>query len=286
MCRLYGFRASEPTKVECTLVHAQNALMVQSRQDLAGYSHAHGWGIATYEDQTPHVERQAWAAYHGEHFRRAAARIYAESVLAHVRRATVGPANLANTHPFRHGRWTMIHNGTIPDFDRLRQPMLEAMEVDLRAQVRGVTDSEHFFFLVLSRLHRRPVQGAAAALRGAALQVIDWCRAFDPCAELGLNVLLTDGKQMLGTRIGRSLFWLERDGIYDCEVCGFPHVRHDASHAYRATVVASEPITHEGWQEVPDNTAFEVSADLSFQLLPIEAEPSSSETPDRASIRS
>ena len=25
MCRLYGFRANEPTKVECTLVYAQNA---------------------------------------------------------------------------------------------------------------------------------------------------------------------------------------------------------------------------------------------------------------------
>ena len=36
MCRLYGFRANEPTKVECTLVHAQNALIVQSREDLAG----------------------------------------------------------------------------------------------------------------------------------------------------------------------------------------------------------------------------------------------------------
>ena len=27
MCRLYGFRANEETKVECTLVHAQNALL-------------------------------------------------------------------------------------------------------------------------------------------------------------------------------------------------------------------------------------------------------------------
>ena len=71
MCRLYGFRANEPTKVECTLVHAQNSLMVQSREDLAGYEHAQGWGVATYEDRRPHVERQAWAAYHGEHFRRA-----------------------------------------------------------------------------------------------------------------------------------------------------------------------------------------------------------------------
>ena len=271
MCRLYGFRGSEPTKVECTLVHAQNALMVQSRKDLAGYSHAHGWGIATYENHAPHVERQAWAAYHGEHFRRAAARIYAETVLAHVRRATVGPANLNNTHPFRHGRWTLIHNGTIPNFDRLRQPMLDAMEAGLRVQIQGVTDSEHFFYLVLSHLRSRPGEGAATALRKAAVQVIGWCRALDRSTKLGLNVLMADGRQVLGTRIGRSLYWLERNGIYDCEVCGFPHVRHDASHSYRAMVVASEPITHEDWQEVPKNSVFEVSADLTFRMAPIDA---------------
>ena len=120
MCRLYVFKSSEQTKVECTLVHAQNALMAQSRQDLSGYSHSHGWGVATYDGEQPHVEKQAWAAYHGEHFARAAARIYADTVIAHVRRATVGGAALENTHPFVSGRWTFVHNGTVPHFAEIR----------------------------------------------------------------------------------------------------------------------------------------------------------------------
>ena len=91
MCRLYGMLANEETKVECTLVHAQNALMVQSRRDLAGHRHGHGWGVATYRNHLPDVSKQAWAAYHGEHFKRAAARIYSRTVVAHVRQATVGP---------------------------------------------------------------------------------------------------------------------------------------------------------------------------------------------------
>ena len=120
MCRLYGFRANEATEVECSLVHAQNALMHQSREDLAGYSHVHGWGVAAYENAQPHVERQAWAAYYGEHFRRAAARIYARTVLAHIRRATVGEPGLENTHPFAEGHWTLIHNGTVPSFGAVK----------------------------------------------------------------------------------------------------------------------------------------------------------------------
>ena len=62
MCRLYGFRASEPTRVECSLVHAQNALMEQSRMDLEGLTHGHGWGVAEHPDGVPFVEKQAWAA--------------------------------------------------------------------------------------------------------------------------------------------------------------------------------------------------------------------------------
>ncbi len=53
MCRIYGFRSNEPTKVECTLVHAQNALLAQSRSDHVGKSHPHGWGIGLYENGAP-----------------------------------------------------------------------------------------------------------------------------------------------------------------------------------------------------------------------------------------
>ena len=90
MCRLYGFRANEPTKVECSLVQAQNALMAQSRMDQAGLTHGHGWGVAEHPDGLPMVEKQAWAAYHGERFKKTAARVYSKTVIAHVRRATVG----------------------------------------------------------------------------------------------------------------------------------------------------------------------------------------------------
>ncbi len=263
MCRLYGFRATEPTKVECTLVHAQNALMAQSRSDLAGVSHAHGWGVSTYEDEGdgPHVERQAWAAYHGEHFQRAAARIYAESVVAHVRRATVGPARVENTHPFVHERWTFAHNGTAPHFDKLRDRLLAATAPSHRAAIRGETDSEHLFRYALTLLDA----GEAAELRDIVARVVRdvlaWAREIAPEARAGLNLMLTDGETLAGSRLGRPLVYVARDGVYDCEICGFPHIHHDPRTDYRAVVVASEPITHEAWREVPEASVWTVDLD-------------------------
>ncbi len=53
MCRLYAMHANEPTRVECGLVKAQNALMAQSKSDMKGYAHGHGWGVADYNNGLP-----------------------------------------------------------------------------------------------------------------------------------------------------------------------------------------------------------------------------------------
>ena len=63
MCRLYGFRASEATKVECSLIHAQNALLLQSRSDMMGREHADGWGLASYRNSEISLEHRDTAAF-------------------------------------------------------------------------------------------------------------------------------------------------------------------------------------------------------------------------------
>jgi predicted glutamine amidotransferase len=269
MCRLYGFRANEPTKVECTLVHAQNSLMVQSREDLAGYGHAQGWGVTTYQDHRPHVERQAWAAYHGEHFRRAAARIFSRQVLAHVRRATVGAPKIENTHPFVDGPWTFIHNGTIRNFDRLRPRLLAQLPQERCKAIHGDTDSEHVFHFLRHLQTRAPHRPLSEVLRDGLRQIVEWCREIEPAAGVSLNVILTDGEQMVGSRLGRTLYYVEREGVHDCEICGFPHIHHDPHRRYRAVVVASEPISHEDWREVPERSVYQVNENFRLETEPL-----------------
>jgi predicted glutamine amidotransferase len=264
MCRLYGFRATEPTKVECTLVHAQNALMVQSRRD----HHAHGWGIATYEDHRPQVERQAWAAYHGEHFRRAAARVHSCTVIAHVRDATVGLPAIENTHPFTDGPWAFAHNGTIPRFPDLRERLLEAIAPGRRKAIAGSTDSEHVFHLLLTLRDLAPSLPLVEIVRLGMDRIVAWCKEMNTVDELGLNVLLTDGEEMAGSRWGRTLCWVERDAVRDCEICGFPHIHHTAGHDYRALVIASEPISHEEWREVPEHSVYCVAPNMRLHIEP------------------
>jgi glutamine amidotransferase len=270
MCRLYGFRANEPTRVECSLVYAQNALMAQSRRDLAGLTHGHGWGVAEHPDGVPLVEKQAWAAYHGERFKKTASRVYARCVVAHIRRATVGPPALENTHPFVHGVWLFAHNGTVPNFDRVRDRLIGALDPLHRDEIRGTTDSEHVFRYLLTLWERDPGAPLLETLRRGLEQVVAWSREIDRTARVSLNVLWTDGDRMVGSRLGRTLWYLERDGIVPCEICGKSHVHHDPKQAYRAVEIASEPITSEAWLNVPDATVFNVDPDLRLRFEPLE----------------
>jgi predicted glutamine amidotransferase len=269
MCRLYGLRANEPTRVECSLVHAQNALMAQSRSDREGLTHGHGWGVAELPNGTPLVEKQAWAAHHGEHFRKTAAQVYSKVVIAHVRRATVGPPGIENTHPFVHGRWLFAHNGTVPNFDRIRMHLLEAMDALHRNEIHGTTDSEHLFRYLLSLWERNPGTPLVETLRRGLETIIGWCREIDDRSRIGLNILWTDGEHFVGSRLGRTLWFLEREGVVLCEVCGKSHVRHDPKQAYRAVEIASEPITREKWLQAPNATVFAVDPDLRFNFQPL-----------------
>lgn len=265
MCRLYAFRANEPTRVECSLVHAQNALMEQSRGDSEGLVHGHGWGVADYPNGGPIVEKQTWAAYHGEHFKKKAARVYAGTVVAHVRRATVGEPAIENTHPFSNGPWIFAHNGTIPNFAEVRDRMIPSIDPFYANEIKGTTDSEHIFLYLLSLWRQRPQEPIVELLAQGLSQIVQWSREVDPVAAIGLNVVLTDGQRLVGSRLGRTLWHLERERIFECDICGKPHVHHDAGKSYRGVEIASEPITAENWHELPDGTVYEVDED--FYLL-------------------
>lgn len=277
MCRLYGFLANESTKVECTLVHAQNALLRQSRADLRGTSHSDGWGISCYPDGAPLCERRATAAHEDLWFSTTAERIYSHAVIAHVRRATVGGARLENTHPFLHGCWTFAHNGTLSGFERLEPQLLAETDAALLPFRRGTTDSEQIFYWLLTKLIRAgfSLERPAADYEQVASIVADGIFALATrCDDLEvdppqLNLLLTDGRGLIASRWNHTLYWVERDGVHDCEICGIPHIEHDPQTRYRAVVVASEPISNEAWREVPEHAVLTINRDIESQLNPI-----------------
>ncbi|MCA9217218.1 MAG: class II glutamine amidotransferase [Planctomycetales bacterium] len=279
MCRLYAFRSNEPTKVECSLVHAQNALLAQSRSDSIGRRHADGWGIVCYKDGEPTVNRRANAAFEDAHFNETAERVYSTAVVAHVRLSTVGVNSPSNTHPFTFDRWTFAHNGTIPSFCDVEKQLNKRIDAHLLDSRFGTTDSELYFLWLLHCLNRNGLlhdaeqspSESAQVIAEAILELVKLCRDIDPDTTEKLNFVLTNGSILFACRWNNTLFEIFRDGIYDCEICGIPHVQHDSSVNYQAIAIASEPITHEPWTAMRNHTLLCVTKDLARFDRPIEA---------------
>ena len=279
MCRLYGFLANEKTKVECTLVHAQNALLHQSRGDSKGHAHPDGWGISCYPDGAPVRERRATAAHSDIWFSATAERTYSHAVVAHIRRATISSPSAENTHPFLCGRWTFAHNGTLANFDRVEGELDAETGSAFRRMREGETDSELIFLWLLTQLtdagiHLEdptvPFRDLAPCISAAIIQLGARSGEGPTGQPSQLNFILTDGRSLLATRWNHTLYYVERQGVHDCEICGIPHIRHDAHKDYRACVTASEPISaDERWTPLDNRTMLIADSELNVRILPI-----------------
>ena len=144
MCRLFGFRSAVGSKGHRALVEAENSLVKQASL------HPHGWGIGYFVEQDAYILKSDDAAHTSERFRMASSRLRSHTLIAHVRRATVGEPDYLNSHPFRYGRWVFAHNGTVFDFDEhFRDWMLARIPELRRSLILGTTDSEHTFHFLL-----------------------------------------------------------------------------------------------------------------------------------------
>lgn len=284
MCRLYGMHASHPTKIECDLVRSQNSLIRQSEEDRRGLANPDGWGIGLVTEHEILCTRDVDPAFEDlEDYRRATHTVRPLAAIAHVRLATVGKPSYENTHPFRWENSLLAHNGHIPDFDAVRPLLLEELEEEQRAAIRGETDSEHFFRLLLSQMSRMDgtsrLDGDEAAesekmlevLRRSAEQVRGW---IDEAGggeerELGLNVLWTIGREFVGSRLCASLYRIEREAPLECDLCGERHAEPPSSEGYRQVVVASERLTGEDWTEVPESSVFRIDPAIGFEIGPL-----------------
>ena len=204
MCRIFASRSHRPASSERTLLAAENSLRFQSRE------HSDGWGLAWYEEGLPRVIRSLSAAHADDQFARVTKQLKASTLVAHVRQASVGEVSLDNTHPFQHGRWVFVHNGTVPEWDTARPLLEEQIDPQRRKILRGETDSERCFALFLSKLARKcdldaaSFDHAAAALRETVAAVRE---ASEPSPEgkASTTFLVTDGRLLIACRRGRTL---------------------------------------------------------------------------------
>jgi glutamine amidotransferase len=152
VCRWLAYSGT-PVLLEELLYKPAHSLIDQSLHSRLGVetTNGDGFGVGWYGGaDTPAVFKSIEPAWNDRNLRELAGHIRSGLVFAHIRASTGTPVQQTNCHPFRHGKWLWMHNGSIARFHEVKRELMLAVDPALYPDVEGSTDSEAFFFLALT----------------------------------------------------------------------------------------------------------------------------------------
>ncbi|UBF24388.1 ergothioneine biosynthesis protein EgtC [Kovacikia minuta CCNUW1] len=259
MCRLMGYLGS-PVQLDRLLNKPEHSLIIQSyepREMTSGVVNADGFGIGWYHlhHQTePYTYKSTLPIWNDVNLPSLSRYVETGCVLATVRSATTGQAlDLSNCQPFQHRLILGTHNGFIADFRQtLYRPIRDRLDDIAYQAIRGSTDSEHIFALVINELEANPDLSLLEALH-RALTLLRKLAA-DQQISFSANIILSDGQQLVASRFAErtatpSLYWLRDDPL-------FP----------QAVLIASEPLFSSNWVSCPEHSILTVNHELDIQI--------------------
>jgi predicted glutamine amidotransferase len=283
MCRFVAYQG-HPVLLADLLYRPRHSLVAQSyrAESMSQPFNGDGFGVGWYPEELqpfPCVIRTITPAWASHNLASLSVAVRASRVFAHIRAASPGLAvQETNSHPFQHGRYLFMHNGTVKGFRAIRRRLQQSLPDWAWDSIQGTTDSEHAFALFLAELGEPEAERSTAQLRDALVGVLRrltrLVRDAGASATMACNFAVTDGRSTVVCRfsrelpngslhysLGRRYACVDEDG--DMSGTGDP--------GPRVAIVASEPLTRrpEDWREIPPNHTLAIGPALAAELQPI-----------------
>jgi predicted glutamine amidotransferase len=244
VCRLLGYVSDRPES-------AVDGLGVTGFRTFTSLSavHGDGWGMAWREPGGGGTggETSPLSAADDPAYFRLAEQALGSAGLVHLRWATDGLlVDEANTHPFADGDYALAHNGSISPIAELESLLTEGS----RARLKGDTDSERYFRLVLQCIEETGDEGAGLARAVAMLH--------EHFPEASLNALFLTATHLFAVHVNsraatplddlRELFGSE-DAMPHGHATAYFDMAYKVSPG--AVHVISSGLPDEGWTPMP-----------------------------------
>src|SRR4051794_5300962 len=202
MCRHLAY-LGPPIALRSLLFDVPHSLCEQGARpwhQVPGRVNKDGWGVGWF-DADGHIDDRHYRTTtpmwddHAFGYRD----VESGAFVAAARLASPGAAlHASGNAPFRAGGWLFSLNGYVKGFsDGIGDELRATLSARRRDALVGDADSEVIFALVLERIERGRAPAAAIA------SVVQHVAAL---TDAKLNVFLTDGRAVHGTRFGNSLF--------------------------------------------------------------------------------
>ncbi|ESK93995.1 hypothetical protein Moror_12889 [Moniliophthora roreri MCA 2997] len=246
MCRWFAYISdSEPCLLDDVLVRPTHSIVKQvedhylpglfvhidkeadkaQRADIAArnlYFNGDGTGVAFYTKTAavfgeaafalPHIYKTTMPPTNDINFKSLCQNSSSLTVFAHVRMATSN-VHQFNSHPFVFGRHIFMHNGGIPNFEKIRRDLCSKLSPKAYENIHGTTDTEHLAALYFTHLGDDwnavyHLEDMKKALERAIADVFELQLRLPgvttPLAASSLNLCTTDGDQLMAFRYRNS----------------------------------------------------------------------------------
>ncbi|MFV8245340.1 class II glutamine amidotransferase [Mycolicibacterium peregrinum] len=264
MCRLFGLHAGRRL-VPATfwLLDAPDNLAEQSRHN------PDGTGLGVFgADGVAVLHKEPVAAWQDSEFATEAHDVTATTFIAHVRYASTGALDVANTHPFLQDGRIFAHNGVVEGLPAFDERLKELGAADL---VKGQTDSERVFALITAA-----VRANGGDVGAGVAEAIGWLA--DNVPIYAVNLLLSTATDMWALRYPdtHDLYVLDRRNPAQRRLrLRSARIRAESEHltSQPSVVFASEPMDGEDWQLIAPGELVHVDADLRIDRQPAFPDP-------------
>ena len=233
MCRLMGYVA--PKDVTISGIAGPNFAEFTA----LSAKHGDGWGYASLDGDKKAITLDTARAKESEKFSRTTTSAESTGALLHLRWATLNlDISEGNTHPFSFEDFAFIHNGSINP----PQSLDAFIDKDLFKEFRGDTDSERYFYVVISYIRKF---GLHEGVRQAVHTISEHC------SYSSINAMLMTPEYFLtiSEHNNEKIPADEKEGYYDL------FYRRDDE----GLLVASSGWNQEGWKQIPNHHIFEVN---------------------------
>lgn len=212
MCRVLAYIGPE-LPLEDLLLKPANSLINQALDperhpelQLAGWGFA-AWGEHLLKPEKPLIYRRPMAAFYDDNSDGVIPSLQANTMLAHVRAAAYNAKNVLadeNCHPFSFEGtpWVVAQNGYLPGWQILQRELLAHCKDEYLKQMRGSTDTEFLFVLLLSLLEGNGDDAVQAAVEEMLRLIAKAMKDLDLPGLTKLKMALVSPDRVIGINWG------------------------------------------------------------------------------------
>ncbi|HEY7247591.1 MAG TPA: class II glutamine amidotransferase [Xanthobacteraceae bacterium] len=302
MCRVLMYQGAE-VRLDDLLYQPDNSLIKQvydsqflKMLNLAGFGML-AWDRSSHYPDIPFSYRSASIPIFDRNLKDLAEKLLVSSVIAHVRGVpyddgvTVGEQNL---HPFLYKghKIALAHNGHLAGFERMRFALLEHIKPAIAQQIRGNTDTEWLYALLLSQFDDPTSELAADEIVGAVERMLATIRQVRDRCQIHIsspaNLFIGNGISAVAVRFAfdygcydmnspEAIRRANHDFLSLWYTMGTSYCLHDGewkmisapASADGSILISSEPLTRDTstWFEVPEYTAIIASTERGRQEI-------------------